>query len=279
MFDELFSDMDFGGGAGGYDIWSDGGGTFSGSGSFDSGIGGGGGFGGFFGGNEDSAGITQIMGMAQPSYGSFSGGNVFDLGGTWGASDFSDNIGANPYGYTTSGGGGITDLMARGGGNSWMDQIGRLLTPQNLGTAARLVGNGLSIGQGLDAMSQARDLMRQAQEADPMHPYRAGWAARLNTLINDPSSITQDPGYRAAHEAVLRGGAAAGNFGGGGMVGDLAQFGVNFYDNAVRRLGSLVGGSPGAAMPGTQAAIHLGNAGMNRIGSGIASLATGLEGD
>lgn len=258
MFDEIFGDGaflgDYGDAAGGMD---------------------------WFGGDPSSAGITSIMGMQQPSYGEFGGGgNIFDAGGSiWGASDFADNIGSNPFGYTTSGTGmGITDSVARGGG-SWMDQIGRLLTPQNLGTAARLVGNGLSIGQGLDAMSQARDLMRQAQEADPLQPYRASWAARLNGLINDPSSITSDPGYAAAHQAVMRGGAAAGNFGGGGMVSDLAQFGVNFYDNAVNRLGRLVGGSPGAAMPGTQAGIALGNAGMNRIGSGIASLATGLEGE
>jgi len=60
------------------------------------------------------------------------------------------------------------------------------------------------------------------------------------------------------------------------MVSNLAQYGTDFYDRAVRRLGSLVGGTPGGGLPATQSAINLTNAGLNRISSGISSMATGL---
>jgi hypothetical protein len=266
MFDDIFSGM-FDSGGSGYDIWGDGGSTFSGSGDFGS----------YFGGDESSVGITDIMGMPAPTYGDWGGGSVFDAGGTglWDSGTFADDIGSNPYGYSDYSGG----ITGSSGGPDWMSRMGSLLTGQNLGSVARLLGQGLSIGSGINALSQGRQLANQARDADPMQPYRAGWAARLNALLADPSSITSDPGYAAALEAVKRGGAATGNFASGGMVGDLAQFGVQFYDRAIDRLGRLVGGTPGGAMPGTQAGINLTNAGMNRIGAGIASLATGLEGD
>jgi hypothetical protein len=259
MFDSIFDEM-FGNDGGG-DIWNTGG--FEG-GQFN-----------LFGGNEDAAGITGFMGMPGGSYGDYGGGNVFD-GGFPTSMDL-----YNPM-ETAFGGLGYDQPgsdWASGGGGDWMSRIGRMLTGQNLGTAARIAGSALGIGSGVRALGQAQDLQQQAAAADPMAPYRTGWAQRLNELLANPGSITSDPGYDAAMEAVKRGGAAAGNFAGGGMVGGLAQFGVDFYDRAVRRLSGLVGGSPGAGLPAQQSSINLGNAGINRIQSGIASMASGLLGE
>lgn len=275
MFDELFGSMDTGGG---YDIWSDGGseGLFS-SGGYAENPFGGVGFGqGLFGGNEDAAGgITGFMGMPGPSYGDYSGPNVFDGG-------FPTSMDMYNPAEAVFGGAGYTQPgsdWANGGGGSWLSSLGGLLTGQNLGSLARLAGSALGIGSGLNALDQANRLREQAAAADPMAPHRAGWAARLNDLLANPGSITSDPGYEAAMEAVKRGGASTGHFASGNMTGGLAQFGVDFYDRAVRRLGALVGGTPGAGLQGEQSAINLSNAGVNRIQSGIASMATGLLGE
>jgi len=228
--------------------------------------------GGWFGGDESAAGITDYMGMDGGTWGDYSGGTVFDQ-------QFPSSMDIYNPSFGAMLGGGAYDTpdssWASGGGGG----LGGLFSNMNLGSIARGLGSALSIGSGVNALSQARRLQEQAQQADPMAPYRAGWAARLNALLDNPGSITSEPGYEAGLEAVKRGGAAAGFFGSGNMVGNLAQFGTDFYDRAVARFAGLVGGTPGGGLRGTESAINLGNAGINRISSGIASMANGLFDD
>jgi hypothetical protein len=137
-----------------------------------------------------------------------------------------------------------------------------------------LLGQGANIGTALNGLRQGRQLQGQAAAADPLAPYRAGFASQLNTLMQDPSQITKYPGYEAGSQAVQRMLASQGLLGSGNMIGAMADFGGNFFDQAVSRLQGLAGGSAGAGLPATQSGINLTNASLNRIMSGIASMGT-----
>lgn len=232
------------------------------------------GSGDWFGGDESAAGITSYMGYDTPTWGDYSGPSVFDSYFPSNTDVYDPSIAPFLGGYDTPSSS-WSDVGGGGGGFDWRS----LLSGGNIRTMGQIAGTALGIGSGINALSQARQLQQQAQQADPMAPYRAGWAARLNALLDNPSSITSEPGYEAGLEAVKRGGAAAGFFNSGNMVGSLAQFGTDFYDRAVSRFAGLVGGTPGAGLRGTESAINLGNAGINRISAGIASMANGLFDD
>jgi hypothetical protein len=138
----------------------------------------------------------------------------------------------------------------------------------------QLLGQGANVATGLNGLSQARQIQGQAAAADPLAPYRAGFAAKLNGLVNDPSSITSMPGYDAGLQAVQRSQAAQGFTGSGNAQNALAMFGGNRYDSAVQQLAGLAGGIPGGGLAATQSGINLTNASLNRISSGIASMGT-----
>jgi len=74
---------------------------------------------------------------------------------------------------------------------------------------------------------------------------------RLNTLLQDPSSISSDPGYQFQYnqglEAVNRTAAAKGMLGSGNRLYDLTQYGQDraktSYGDTVNRLGNLLTGT------------------------------------
>ena len=108
------------------------------------------------------------------------------------------------------------------------------------------IGNVLSTPKG--ALTAGTDLysiyagqqMRQAgQQQDPMAPYRAQYAAQLNNLTSNPSSITSMPGYQAGLTAVQRGQAASGTLSSGAGVAGLSAYGNNFYNQQVQQLSGL----------------------------------------
>lgn len=139
-----------------------------------------------------------------------------------------------------------------------------------------LVGPAYNIGSGIYGMYQGEEQKKRAMElaaqADPMGPYRAGYAQQLQQLMSNPSMISSLPGYKAGLQAVERRGAAQGWNGSGNMAASLSEFGGNFYDQQVQRLASLAGGNPGnaasLAMNGTQAGNSIAMQGLNRIGYG-----------
>lgn len=157
--------------------------------------------------------------------------------------------------------------------------LSRLSTPST--SSGGMFGNisPLSIAQGAYGLFQSKKLKDQmaqlAQQADPQAPYRAGYASKLNGLVNDPSSITSMPGYQAGLQAVQRSMGAQGYQGSGNMMAALQKYGGDFYNNQVSQLNGLAGGSPSqAAQLGYQGAVDS----TNLVGQSLNKIAYGAMG-
>lgn len=183
-----------------------------------------------------------------------------------------------------------------------LDKLGSGVTPQDMGRLAlssnfgdvgnllsrfafggpQIGGSGMSISpmsviQGLSGLFQQNKLKKLSEQlsgmADPQAPYRGARAAELDTLMKDPSKITEYPGYQAGLEAVQRSRAAQGYNGSGNMMASLAKYGGDFFNNAVSQLNGLAGGSPGGAAnlryQGSVDSTNLLGQSLNRIGYGL----------
>lgn len=137
-------------------------------------------------------------------------------------------------------------------------------------------GNLFNIGSGLYGMYQGDQLRKNSQrwasQADPFGPYRAGFGAQLQSLVQNPSSLTSTPGYQAGLDAVTRNMAAQGYLGSGNMMAALAKYGENAYNQQAQLLASLAGANFNPANAGQLAqggdiagAQLTGNA-LNRLG-------------
>lgn len=84
---------------------------------------------------------------------------------------------------------------------------------------------------------------------DPYAQYRPAAAAKLNTLMNDPSSIQSLPEYQADMQAASRTMAAQGYTGSGNALVAAANAGGQAYQQAFNNLSMLAGAgqSPAAA--------------------------------
>lgn len=84
---------------------------------------------------------------------------------------------------------------------------------------------------------------------DPYAKYRDAAAQKLNTLMNDPTSIQQLPEYKAQMQAASRTIAAQGYTGSGNALVAAAQAGGNAYQQAFNNLAMLSGAgqNPAAA--------------------------------
>lgn len=137
-----------------------------------------------------------------------------------------------------------------------------------------------SVAQGIYGLSQADRLKKQmaqfAAQADPNAPYRADYAARLNALSRDPSSIYTMPGWEAGSQAVQRSMAAQGYNGSGNTAIALQKYGGDFYNNAVAQLAALSGGnSANAAAINAQGVVdstNLTGQSINNLGFGAGKL-------
>lgn len=166
-----------------------------------------------------TVGELSAMGMSPDAIASlFPGAGVIDSGGGGflsGVTDFINNI---------FGGGG------RGAGG-----FGNLLSS---------LANIASTVQGFRS---ARDVQRAGQ--DPLGGYRQSYAAQLQALMNDPSSVTKLPGYQfgleQGEQGLLRRSAAGGYTASGNELIALREFDQNFankaYNQEAERLANLAG--------------------------------------
>jgi hypothetical protein len=104
--------------------------------------------------------------------------------------------------------------------------------------------------------------------------YSPEYAAMLNNLMNNPSSITSMPGYQAGIDAVERSMAAQGYQGSGNMAAALQQYGGNFFNQQVSQLQGLEQG--GAAS--TAAALQGMTSGNTAASNALAALGYGVKG-
>lgn len=112
---------------------------------------------------------------------------------------------------------------------------------------------GLNLYSGISGLRQAREMEKLGRQADPMGPYRAGYAAELAALRADPSRLQSQPGYQAGEQAITRSMAAQGYLGSGNMKVSLANYGSKAYDQEIARLAALAT-APGANPAYKQAA-------------------------
>jgi len=166
-----------------------------------------------------------------------------------------------------SSGGLLSDLMSSWG-SSALGTAGNSLTGANaLSGLAQLYQAGLS-------NKNAQQLQQLAQQSNAMGPYRAQYAAQLQQLMNNPSSIQNLPGYQAGIEAINRDAAAKGLFGSGNMASALGMYGDQLYQQQLQNLMQLSGSNINPAVAGTL----LNSAGQSQAGgtglalSGIQSL-------
>jgi hypothetical protein len=168
----------------------------------------------------------------------------------------------------------VTKFMGGGGGAGASSGVG-------------LIGGVGSIYSGIQAQEQAKKLQEMAQQemtqnnanrtTDAMDPYRAGYAAQLQGLMNDPSSIASTPGYSAGLQAINRSLAAQGFTGSGNAQAALAKYGGDFYGQQVERLRQLASGG-GQNNPSNSGAYSAYSNGANLQGQGLASIGYGLRG-
>ena len=248
-------------------------------------------------GSDWSAGVpvgvgqTTGSGIPDPYAGSTYAEQAAELQSAYGGAGIPD-----PYAGSTLTGQ-AADLMTAYGSNSnnpfsgTLSSIGRFFsTPSNIfgaaNTASNLLGrpgSALSVGSGVYGMYQAEQLKKLAQaaalQADPWGTSggRAVAGGQLQNLLLDPNSITSMPGYKAGLQAVERRMASQGYNGSGNMMAALAQYGGQFYNDAVGRLGGLAGANQN---PSTSADILLrGNVAANDASSKAqASIGYGLGG-
>lgn len=174
-----------------------------------------------------NTGALADFGGALPSgvdaFGNMTKGNILD----------DDAFDMQPFNSTpTSGGSGVS---------SFWDKLKGYAEP-----IAGLVDAYTNYQGGKDARE---DYEKAFKAANPFAPYREQYAKRLNTLMDDPSSIEQDPGYKWALEqgtkSLNRKQAAAGNRFSGRALAEAQQYGQSLADQyrnqEVERLSMLSG--------------------------------------
>jgi hypothetical protein len=120
-------------------------------------------------------------------------------------------------------------------------------------------------------MQQQKKLQQMAAVADPFAPYRAQYAAQLQQLQANPSSLVNTPGYQAGLQALQRTQAAQGFLGSGNAQVDLLNYGGQVYNQQMQLLESLAG--QGGAGVGTAANIQ--GSAADLMGSSLGALGYG----
>ena len=117
--------------------------------------------------------------------------------------------------------------------------------------AVSVVGGYLVNKQNQKAQAKAQSQYQAA--ADPYAPYRDQAAQKLNALMNDPTSITTTPEYKARLDAAARTMAAQGYTGSGNALAAAAQAGGDVYQQAFNNLAltSGAGQNPAIAAGGS----------------------------
>lgn len=146
--------------------------------------------------------------------------------------------------------------------------------------------NLLTLGSGIYGMFESDKLRGMAEEAfrrgDPFGDYRKGYADKLQTLMDNPESLTELPGYKfqfeQGAEALSRKMASKGYLGSGNMGTALVQYGQdfasNFRDREMDRLAMLAGAN---ISPNQSAGLAGYGSGIDVASQSLASLGYGVE--
>lgn len=110
---------------------------------------------------------------------------------------------------------------------------------------AAAIGAGTAIYGSRQASRQARSQEQLAREgieaADPYREFRGAAAERLNTLMADPSKITETGAYKARMQAVQRQLASQGYTGSGNALVEAAEAAGTVYQQEFENQGRLAG--------------------------------------
>lgn len=218
--------------------------------------------------------------------GAGAGADVLGASGDGGGGAFAnmDALGAtgDGGGGALSGFSGSADGGVTGGGGGLSTQAGPGQVVGNSGGSGETMldrlrrfqsGKGVLRGE-INFGTGALGLLRAAQlkkAADPFGKYREQYAAELQALEANPSSITTRPGYQAGLQAVQRAGAAQGYTGSGNMAAGLAGYGQNFFEQQRQLLASL-GGAGAPVGQGAAAGYVAENNAWQGIGNGAAGM-------
>lgn len=144
------------------------------------------------------------------------------------------------------------------------------------------IGAGTAIYSAKKASKAAKEQNKLAQQgieaSDPFGKYRDDYAAKLNKLMEDPSSITETPEYKARLEAAARTMASQGYAGSGNAIIEAANAGGAAFDQAVNRLSVLAGAgaTPGSGYGNALETMAAGNDQKMSAYAGIANNMTNL---
>lgn len=137
--------------------------------------------------------------------------------------------------------------------------------------------------------SQGQDIKDAASGVDPFGPYRGGFAQMLSQLMQNPSSVTNMPGYeagmKASEQSLTRNLASQGLTGSGTAAQALTEFGARYQDTAFQQLFSQLAGLSGAnfnnagtALQGRIAGMQTQNDSLSQLGKLLPTLIQGFGG-
>jgi hypothetical protein len=101
--------------------------------------------------------------------------------------------------------------------------------------------------------------------------------SQLNSLLQDPNSITKMPGYEAGLQAVERTGAGQGYLGSGNMMVALDKYGGDFYNNTVRQLQGIASANAGVNAEYTIGGMQLFGDASNQLGNWLSRYGNSLS--
>lgn len=150
--------------------------------------------------------------------------------------------------------------------------------PMNVGGIGGAIGGLASLGGGIADLISGNQYASKmgdiVDQANAFGPYRAGYAQMLQHLMQNPSDVTNMPGYAAGMQAIERAGAAAGQgLGSGALETSLFKYGGDMFNQWVNTLANL----GGANIDPASLVQSLGTAAQTKAG-GVSSLLGGIGG-
>ena len=157
-----------------------------------------------------------------------------------------------------------------------------------LGGAAAAVGvvSGVSSLFGDDSGGGGMSSSQAAQMADPFMQYRGQFGQQLVSLMNDPSSVKNLPGYQFSYNQGLnslqRGMAATGQIQSGAEQTALSQYGEQFanqyFTDQFNRLALLSGAQWQSGTGAASSALNAAAYNQNQQNQGYSAIMQGLKG-
>lgn len=102
--------------------------------------------------------------------------------------------------------------------------------------------------------------------------YQQAASRKLQTLVNDPSSVTSMGGFNTGLQAIERSAAARGMLNSGNIMTALTDYGNNYYGDQVRLMQSLASGTPSPAVGAAMV-----NSGMGQQAGGLNGILNGVS--